>query len=391
MHPNQIPALPAEQHAAALVAKMTLAAIVVAALAAPARAQTPANLKDAFASSFRVGAALNTNEFSERDAKTVALITQQFNTISPENVLKWQYVEPNPGAFDFTVSDRYVAFGQRHGMMVVGHTLVWHSQTPRWVFQGADGQPATRDTLLARMRNHINAVVGRYKGRIRGWDVVNEALNNDGTLRQSPWLRIIGDDYIAKAFQYAHEADPGAELYYNDYDLDSASKRQGAVRLVKSLLAQGIPIAAVGLQGHYKLRWPSTAEIDSTIRAFADLGVKVAITELDVDVLPSWKGQPTDVAQSAELQERLDPYRAGLPDSLQLALARRYADIFSVYQRHRDAIDRVTFWGVTDAASWLNNYPMRGRTNHPLLFDRAGEPKPAFEAVLDVARRVAIP
>src|SRR5262245_5292524 len=178
-------------------------------------------------------------------------------------------------------------------MMIIGHTLVWHSQTPRWVFEQANGQPATRDTLLARMRTHISAVVGHYKGRIRGWDVVNEALNNDGTLRQSPWLRIIGEDYIAKAFQYAHEADPTAELYYNDYDLDSASKRQGAVRLVKSLLAQGIPVAAVGLQGHYKLRWPSIAEIDSTIRAFSDLGVKVAITELDVDVLPAWKNQPT--------------------------------------------------------------------------------------------------
>jgi endo-1,4-beta-xylanase len=356
----------------------------------PPSAATPPTLKEAFSGAFRIGAALNPGEFDERDTVAWPLIPRQFNTISPENVLKWDYVEPRPGAFDFTVSDRYVAFGERHGMMVIGHTLVWHSQTPRWVFDGVDGKPATRDTLLARMRAHINGVVGRYKGRIRGWDVVNEALNNDGTLRQSPWLRIIGEDYIAKAFQYAHEADPSAELYYNDYDLDSASKRHGAVRLVKSLLAQGIPVAGVGLQGHYKLSWPSTAEIDSTIRAFSDLGVKVAITELDVDVLPSWRNQPTDVGRSAELQRTLDPYRAGLPDSLERALARRYADIFDVYMRHRAAIDRVTFWGVTDRASWLNNYPMRGRTNYPLLFDRAGKPKPAFDAVLDVARRPSI-
>jgi endo-1,4-beta-xylanase len=237
------------------------------------------------------------------------------------------------------------------------------------------------------MRTHIHAVVGRYKGRIHGWDVVNEALDNDGSLRNSPWLRIIGEDYIAKAFEFAHEADPSAELYYNDYSLDSAPKRHGAVRLMQSLRARGVQIAGIGLQGHYKRDWPSVAEVDSTIGAFAALGLKVMITELDVDLLPRPAGlRDEQVSTRVAYSEGLDPYRLGVPDSVRTVLARRYADIFAVYLAHRDAITRVTFWGVTDAGSWLNGWPIPGRTSYPLLFDRQGSPKPAFDAVLAASR-----
>jgi endo-1,4-beta-xylanase len=230
-----------------------------------------ASLKEAFAGDFRIGAALSPKQFDEGDAAEVALVKRQFNTITPENVLKWERVHPRPGQYDFGPSDAYVAFGTRNGMFVVGHTLVWHSQTPRWVFQDSAGKPLTRDALLARLRDHIRTVVGRYKGRIGGWDVVNEVVDEDGTLRKSPWQRIIGDDYIAKAFQFAHEADPAAQLYYNDYSLENPVKRAGAVALVKSLLAQGVSITGVGLQGHHKLDWPSAAAEDSTIAAFAAL------------------------------------------------------------------------------------------------------------------------
>ena len=313
---------------------------------------------------------------------------QQFNSITPENVLKWEAVHPRPGVYDFALPDRYVAFGERNGMFIVGHTLVWHNQTPAWVFQDSNGRAASRDTLLARMRDHILTVVGRYRGRIKGWDVVNEALNEDGSLRQSPWMRIIGPDYIAKAFQYAHEADPEAELYYNDYSLENPAKRAGAIALIERLRAEGIAVKAVGLQGHQTLDWPTAAAEDSTIAAFARSGVRVNITELDVDVLPR-----TTSSQGAEVTMRvggreatLDPYAGGLPDSVQQALARRYAELFAVYLRHHDAIDRITFWGVRDGDSWLNNWPVRGRTNYPLLFDRDGRPKPAFDAVVRVAR-----
>ena len=234
-------------------------------------------------------------------------------------------------------------------MFIVGHTLVWHSQTPRWVFQDASGAPLGRDTLLARMREHIHTVVGRYKGRIKGWDVVNEALDEDGTLRNSPWRRIIGDDYIAKAFEFAHEADPNAELYYNDYSLENAPKRNGAVALIRSLQAQGIKVSGIGLQGHNKMDWPTLPQQDSTLAAFAALGINVMITELDVDVLPSSENRNADVGLTIEARPELNPYAGGLPDSLQTALAARYADLFSVYARYRDAITRVTFWGVTDA------------------------------------------
>ncbi len=371
------------------------AAVVSLALLAACAHQSPehvlpapatARLKDVFRDDFRVGTAVSPRQFDERDSVDVAIITKHFNTISPENVLKWQVVHPQPGVYDFSQSDRYVAFGERHGMFIVGHTLTWHSQTPKWVFEDSAGRPLTRDALLARLRDHIHTVVGRYKGRIRGWDVVNEALNEDGTMRQSPWFRIIGPDFVAQAFAFAREADPNVELYYNDYSLENARKRAGGVRLVKSLLDAGLKVTAVGMQDHLKMNWPSVAEEDSTIRAFAALGVKVNITELDVDVLPqATQNRTADVGLRAAVNPALNPYAAGLPDSMQIALARRYAEIFGVLLAHRDVIDRVTFWGAEDGASWLNGWPIRGRTSYPLLFDRKGQPKPAFDAVVDVA------
>ncbi|HEU4995658.1 MAG TPA: endo-1,4-beta-xylanase [Gemmatimonadaceae bacterium] len=351
----------------------------------------PGTLKEAFKDAFLVGGTLNANQFSGRDTIGANLVKAQFNAVSPENILKWESVHPRLGEYDFSGSDQYVKFGRDNGMFVVGHTLVWHNQTPRWVFESAPGQPVSRDTLIARLRDHIQTVVGRYRGRINGWDVVNEALNEDGTLRQTPWMRIIGDEYLTLAFQFAHQADPDAELYYNDYSLENPAKRAGAVTLVKGLLAKGIPVKAVGLQGHHKMNWPSMAAEDSTIRAFADLGVKVMITELDIDVLPPvTRGTTADVSLSAQGGSATNPYTAGLPDSVQQKLATRYAEFFEVYLKNRDVITRVTFWGVGDGDSWLNDWPARGRTNYPLLFDRNHKPKPAFDSVIAVTKRAGI-
>jgi endo-1,4-beta-xylanase len=350
--------------------------------AAPAR-----GLKDAFKDAFMVGGALAPQQFFERDTASVALIKREFNAVTSENVLKWERVHPEPNRYDFVPTDQFVAFGEKHGMFVVGHTLVWHSQTPRWVFENAQGQPLTRDELLARMKDHITTVVGRYKGRIKGWDVVNEALNEDGTLRQSPWYRIIGPDYIEKAFQFAREADPAAQLYYNDYNLDYPAKRDGAVRLIQSLKERGVRVDGVGSQAHHKLTTPTVAQIDSSLRMLGATGVKVHITELDVDMLPAATRNATaDVSVRAGPAPNLDPYKAGLPDSLQQALAKRYEDVFRVYLQHRDVIDRITFWGVADHDSWLNGWPVRGRTNYPLLFDRQNKPKPAYDRVMALSR-----
>jgi endo-1,4-beta-xylanase len=344
-------------------------------------------LKDAFAGRFLVGAALNGAQYSGRDTLGAGLVAEQFNQVSPENVLKWESIHPEPGWYAFEGPDQYVEFGEAHDMFIVGHTLVWHSQTPQWVFQDADGNPASRDTLLARMRDHIHTVVGRYKGRVDGWDVVNEALNEDGTLRQSPWREIIGDDYIASAFAFAREADPDAELYYNDYSLPNPAKRDGAVALVRDLQERGVDITGIGMQGHYGLSGPSLALVDSSITAFAALGVDVMITELDIDVLPpAMRNQGANVSDRAEMSDALNPYADALPDSVQQALAQRYADLFGLFLDHSDHLTRVTFWGVTDGDSWKNNWPVRGRTNYPLLFDRAGQPKPAFDAVVAAVR-----
>jgi endo-1,4-beta-xylanase len=280
-----------------------------------------------------------------------------------------------------------VEFGENNDMFMVGHTLVWHSQTPGWVFQDEDGNPLDRESMLERMRDHIHTVVGRYKGRIHGWDVVNEALNEDGTLRESPWYRIIGRDYLIKAFEYAREADPDAELYYNDYNLEKPEKRAGAIELVKYLQENGAPVTGIGTQSHLHLKTPSLQEIEKTITEFAALGIDVMITELEIDVLP----YPTGYQQGADLsnivrdEEAINPYTDGLPDDVQEELAQRYRDVFEVYLKHKDAITRVTFWGVNDGNSWKNNYPARGRTNHPLLFDREWQAKPAFYEVVDIA------
>ena len=343
-------------------------------------------LKDAFKNDFKIGAALNRRQIFETDVRGAELVKNHFNSITPENILKWALVHPELNRYDFAASDRFVEFGEKNSMFIVGHTLVWHNQTPAWVFQDEKGNPVDRETLLKRMRDHIFTVAGRYKGRIDGWDVVNEALNQDGTMRQSPWFKIIGEDYLVKAFQFAHEADPGAELYYNDYDLELPAKRAAGVELIKKLKAAGVPIAGVGLQNHNLMDWPSAADEDATITVFAALKVKVHITELDVDVLPRTTKPGADYAVDVKVTPQLNPYVDGLPDATQLALARRYAELFRVYLKHRDAIERITFWGVADGDSWLNNWPMKGRTNYPLLFDRSGKGKPALDAIISTTK-----
>lgn len=345
-------------------------------------AQAQATLKDACKGLFHVGVAINSAQITGADAQGDAIIASQFDSITPENVMKWEVIHPLDAKFDFTLADKYVEFGERNHMFIVGHNLVWHSQTPDWVFQDAQGKPISREALLQRMHDHIFAVVGRYKGRIQSWDVVNEALNEDGTLRKSKWMEIIGEDYLVKAYQWAHEADPSAELNYNDYSLELPKKRAGAVALVKKLQAAGVKIAVVGVQGHDHMKWPTGKQEEATINALAALGVKIAITELDIDVLPSVNWKSADVSLRYESNPKMNPYAKGLPDAVQKKLAARYKELFAVYNKHREVMSRVTFWGLSDKDSWLNDWPVRGRSSYPLLWDRKNETKPAFQAVL---------
>jgi endo-1,4-beta-xylanase len=353
---------------------------------AAAPAPEPA-LKDLMPAGVLIGAALNQAQSDGKDAVSTGIVTRHFNTITPENILKWQNVHPEPDRYAFDAPDRFVDFGQQHGMFVVGHTLVWHQQTPAWVFRGKDGAALNREALLDRMRTHIETVVGRYRGRIHAWDVVNEALEEDGTLRKSPWLDGIGEDFIYKAFEFAHKADPSAQLYYNDYNLTVPAKRKGALRIVRELKARGLRIDGVGEQGHWLISHPPVEEIDATIAEIGAAAGKCHITELDVDVLPRDTGMyGADLNAKVKFKAETNLYPDGLPEQKQQELARRYADIFKVFVKHRDRLARVTFWGVSDRHSWLDNFPVPGRVNHPLLWDRAGKPKPALHTVVSVLR-----
>ena len=344
------------------------------------------SLKEAFKDHFLVGTALNPWQTSGRAAEERDLVLRHFNSITSENSMKWMSLHPGLDRYDFSAADRFVEFGAEHGMAVIGHTLVWHSQTPREVFEDGSGRPVAKDVLLDRMRSHIQTVAGRYKGKVLGWDVVNEAVEEDGSLRRSPWLKILGEDYLVKAFEFAREADPDAELYYNDYGLEGKAKREGALALVRKLQAAGVKLTGIGLQGHYAIDHPSEDEIDKTIAAFSALGLKVMITELDVNVLPTPGFGGAEISTRFREDPRWNPWPDGLAPEMEDKLARRYAGIFRVFLKHREAVTRVTFWGVHDGASWLNHFPVRGRTNYPLLFDRRKQPKPAFDAVMALAR-----
>ena len=349
---------------------------------------TSRSLKAAFAGDFLVGAALNREQIMGEAPATLELVLAQFNSLTAENAMKWERIEPLENQFDWEAPDALAAFAEAQNMQLAGHVLVWHQQTPEWVFRDSDGKPASRELLLARMENHINAVVGRYKGKVKYWEVVNEALNDDGSLRQTPWLEIIGEDYIARAFEFAHRADPGAELYYNDYSLYKPGKRAGAVRLVKTLMDKGLRVDAIGMQAHYGLGHPEDwNDFDASIKAFAALGASVHITELDIAVLPfpDEQSRGADLSVDFELNARLNPYTDGLPRDVEKLQAERYLSLFRILLANRESIERVTFWGVDDGQSWKNNWPMRGRRDYPLLFDRNGQPKPVFYEVTGLA------
>ena len=348
--------------------------------------QNQKGLHEVYAGKFLLGAAISDSQLLGKDETAIPIILNEFNTITAENDTKWESIQPNPGEYNFTATDKLVELGLKKNMFIVGHTLVWHHQTPAWVFEDENGNPTTRDTLLARMKDHIYTVVGRYKGQINGWDVVNEALNDDGTLRDSKWRQIIGDDYIEKAFEYARQADPNAELYYNDYSLASEVKRNGAVKLVNYLKEKGVKVSGIGMQGHYNFYYPEIEELEKSINAFSNTGCDVMITELDITVLPiPAENLGAEISNNFELRKQLNPYVNGCPDSVSNALANRYHDLFEVFIKHHSKISRITFWGVHDDQSWKNDWPVVGRTDYPLIFDRSRKPKKAYSAIYNLA------
>jgi endo-1,4-beta-xylanase len=348
-------------------------------------------LKDVFKDDFYIGAALSVDQISDKEPDAITLVKKHFNSITPENILKWEEVHPEPDRYNFDASDQYVAFGEKHNMHIIGHTLVWHCQTPDWVFQDKSGKPLSREALLERMKDHIFTVMGRYRGRIHGWDVVNEAVMADGSFRKSKWHEIIGEDYVIKAFEFARQADPHAEIYYNEYDYEYRPKLEGVIRLIRSLQAKDVRVDGVGIQGHWFLDFPRIDEIETYVLALVKLNVKLMITELDIGVVPfiHLDSPIADLSSfNVETRKKLNPYPEGLPETVQKEQAKRYSDLFSLFRKHRDKIDRVTFWGVHDGQSWRSYLPITGRTEYPMLFDRLCRPKPAFNAIVNAARGI---
>ena len=343
------------------------------------------SIKETFADRFLVGTALNATRYPGFDKALQASIVGHFNAMTAENAMKWERIHPTEGDWNWAPADMLVNLAEEHGMHLTGHTLIWHQQTPDWVFNDAEGNVASRELLLKRMETQIKTVVGRYKGRVASWDVLNEAFEEDGSLRDTPWRRIIGDDYIELAFAMAHQADPDALLFYNDYNMFAPGRRAATIAMVEKLRAKGIPVHGIGMQAHMRFDYPATLdEFEASIVAFAELGVDVALTELDISVLP-WPGEKAggaDIADRHAYEAAMNPYADGLTAAAEDALNQRWVDLFRILLRHSDKITRVTFWGINDANTWRNNWPMRGRTDYPLLLDRNNEPKPVWQDII---------
>jgi endo-1,4-beta-xylanase len=346
------------------------------------QAPSAASLKSTFQDDFLVGAALGRSHLRGEDTTGMDLVAREFNSITPENNMKWGEIHPEPNTYTWEAADAFVAFGEENNMFMVGHALVWHSQLADYVKAIEDP-----DSMRTVLKEHIFTVAGRYRGRLDGWDVVNEALNEDGTLRESVFFNVLGEEYLTLAFRYAAEAAPEAKLYYNDYNLWNAEKRRGAIEMIQTIRKNGGRVDGIGMQGHYSILGPGTDTIEQSILAYAAADLPVSITELDITVLPNpWDLVGAEVSQNYPGSPYMNPFPEGLPDSTQSALADRYADLFGLYLKHREKIERVTFWGVNDGHSWLNGWPIKDRTNYPLLFDRAYDKKPAYHAVIGLRK-----
>ena len=328
-------------------------------------------LKDYYQSYFPLGAAIRPQSVSGPEGE---LILKHFESVTAENAMKMGPIHPKEGEFFWADADAIVNFAQTNKLKIRGHTLCWHNQTPNWLFKDGQGGDVTKEVLLKRLKDHIAAVVGRYKGKIYAWDVVNEVIDDDDSIyfRDSPWYKICGEEFVAKAFEYAHEADPNALLFYNDYNTESAGKRERIYKMLKGLLDKKVPIHGVGLQAHWSIFGPTEQEIQESIEKFSSLGLKIQFTELDVSVYQS---------EHSRRDRRPDESDA-FTSEMEAKQVEQYKMIFKVFRAHKDKITGVTFWNVSDKSSWLDNFPVRGRKNYPLLFDQNLQPKKVYWEVV---------
>ncbi len=315
-------------------------------------------------------------------------IVRHFNYVVAENCMKCEVIHPKEGVYDFTLADQFVDKARAAGLKVLGHCLIWHSQCAPWFHYDEQGNLVSPEVLKQRMREHIYTIVNHFKGRVQAWDVVNEAFEDDGTLRKSLFYQILGEDYIPLAFQYAHEADPNAELYYNDYSMNKASKVEGVARFFAPLIRQGLPVTAIGMQGHMVLEGNNyVEEYEHSIQTIRNLGVKTFFSEVDLSVLPNPYGfAGANVSDRFAYRPEMDPYKDGLTAEKKQEVQDFWVRFFQMLTRHRDDILRVNFWCLTDGCSWRNDFPIKGRTDYATLFDRQGQPKPEVQAIINVVR-----
>ena len=339
--------------------------------ATPAQAPAAKGLKDYYKAYFPVGVAVSPAGLKGAEGE---LIKQQFNSVTPENAMKMGPIHPEENRYNWRDADEIVQFAQDNKLRVRGHNLLWHEQTPKWLFKNADGTSVSKEVLLRRLKDHVDTVVKRYKGKIYAWDVVNEAIadNPKEFLRNSEWYKICGEDFIAKAFEYAHAADPKAVLFYNDYNTERPEKRARIIRLLKQLKDAKVPIDAVGLQGHWSLQEPTEPELRAALDQYKALGLKIQITELDVSIYP-WEKD-----RRAKRPGESDAYTP----ELEQKQAAQYKMFFKVFRDYKDVLTGVTFWNISDKYTWLDTYPVAGRKNYPLLFDQQQQPKKAFYEVV---------
>jgi endo-1,4-beta-xylanase len=351
-------------------------------LPASSRAPMPVGaLRDLLGPAVRIGCALGKAPLQMNPAEQELLRTQ-FNAITPENCMKPEPIHPSPEVYRFTEADALVAFAGHHQMEVTGHCLVWHQQSPTWMFK--DGQaPASRDLVLSRLASHLETVMGRYRGQIAGWDVVNEAVADHGSnlLRDTFWTQTVGDDFVEQAFRLAHAVDPEAKLYYNDFNIELPTKRAKTLTLLRRLLDAGVHLDGVGIQGHWIIDQIPFDDIEQTITEFHQLGLKVMITELDLDIMDR-PDCGADVSWQDQTKRKFDPYAGNCPDEILTAHAQQYGQLFERFARQSEKLSRITFWGLHDGGSWLNAWPWK-RKNFPLLFDRDCRPKAAFHEVVN--------
>ena len=367
-----------------IASAILLAAITAACGGTQNNASQGLALKDVVADQFLMGTAINVRQAAGLDTSATNIVKKHFNAIVAENCMKMEEVQPEEGRFTFNDADNFVKFGEENGLTMTGHVLIWHSQCSDWFCVDKNGKNVSPEVLKQRMKTHITTVVQHFKGKLKGWDVVNEAILEDGSYRKSKFYEILGEEFIPLAFQYAHEADSTIELYYNDYGMDNPGRREGVVKLIRSLKEKGLRIDAVGMQGHMGMDYPKIEEFEKSMLAFAQEGVKVMITEWDMSALPT-VSRTANISDTVAFQKALNPYPNELPDSVSQAWNARMKQFFNLFEKHADIVDRVTAWGVSDGDSWKNGFPIRGRKDYPLLFDRSYQPKPWVKEVIEEA------